>query len=597
MPPHVHGAHASGQISIRKGSVIATNVARSLLLSLIVSHANLPTFRSRHSQQQSYASSRRNLPPFAILSFNMATSTSCSGDLNKLFSNCTADMIVGWTGDLNIRGSFDILWSALFTVFLCTWTVLCINVPGPEDGFWAHTRRKGRWSLLALFGPEFLVSFVIGHYTAAKHSVRAFQSSGYRDWTLQHAHYANMGGFVLKCHDFPPFPVNSRHLHYLVEKKYVPFPSISSKEIQDKSKADSLAKSLTALQTTWFLVQCIGRAVQHLPITTLELSVLAFVFCTLPTYFFWWHKPLDITQPTVIDCKTPIAVILIEAGDDAKAPYQNTPLDFIDALSPSWSLTVMPHFNFTSRLQKRPLERLPNDRLPNIAGPYQAILCTITCIYSGIHIFGWNYKFASRIERTLWRVSSVTQLVATFLFWVIDRHHSWSRRGFYILAWRFVTSPSKWTPSRRFKCIAQCISNRTEQGGMNYKKDTDPAAGTKSTVSTASTPTSPADKVPAEPETQVDPTAVHIEMAAVVTSGTLPPEREKSCKAENRDIEALEQYDTYVVPVYEVVVMTTITSCYAIARTYLLVEVFLAFRALPVEQYADINWSSLIPHI
>lgn len=132
---------------------------------------------------------------------------------------------------------------------------------------------------------------------------------------------------------------------------------------------------------------------------------------------------------------------------------------------------------------------------------------------------------------------------------------------------------------------------------MNYKKDTDPAAGTKSTVSTASTPTSPADKVPAEPETQVDPTAVHIEMAAVVTSGTLPPEREKSSKAENRDIEALEQYDTYVVPVYEVVVMTTITSCYAIARTYLLVEVFLAFRALPVEQYADINWSSLIPHI
>jgi hypothetical protein len=48
---------------------------------------------------------------------------------------------------------------------------------------------------------------------------------------------------------------------------------------------------------------------------------------------------------------------------------------------------------------------------------------------------------------------------------------------------------------------------------------------------------------------------------------------------------------------YEAVFMTTVTLCYTIARVYLLAEIFLAFEALPVEQYADVDWAALLPHI
>jgi hypothetical protein len=48
---------------------------------------------------------------------------------------------------------------------------------------------------------------------------------------------------------------------------------------------------------------------------------------------------------------------------------------------------------------------------------------------------------------------------------------------------------------------------------------------------------------------------------------------------------------------YEAVFMTTVTLCYTIARVYLLAEIFLAFGALPVEQYADVDWAALLPHI
>ena len=41
-------------------------------------------------------------------------------------------------------------------------------------------------------------------------------------------------------------------------------------EIKDKGKNDWLAKSLV-LQTLWFAMQCIARAIEHLPVTHLEI--------------------------------------------------------------------------------------------------------------------------------------------------------------------------------------------------------------------------------------------------------------------------------------------------------------------------------------
>lgn len=61
-------------------------------------------------------------------------------------------------------------------------------------------------------------------------------------WTLTHAFFADMGGFVLETPDFEPFPLNSEQLLYLVSRGYIPCPELKKSEIDDKNKSDGLAR-------------------------------------------------------------------------------------------------------------------------------------------------------------------------------------------------------------------------------------------------------------------------------------------------------------------------------------------------------------------
>jgi hypothetical protein len=94
---------------------------------------------------------------------------------------------------------------------------------------------------------------------------------------------------MLASSDFPIFPIDGPQLSYLVSQKYLPFLDVMEKTIWDMNKLDGFARGFTVVQIGWFCVQCIGRAFQHLPISTLELTTLTFIFCTLCTYFFWHH--------------------------------------------------------------------------------------------------------------------------------------------------------------------------------------------------------------------------------------------------------------------------------------------------------------------
>jgi len=63
-------------------------------------------------------------------------------------------------------------------------------------------------------------------------------------------------------------------------------------EISDRSKGDALSKLIFLVQSTWFILQCLGRRIQGLDLTQLELTTLALASLNGITFALWWAKPL-----------------------------------------------------------------------------------------------------------------------------------------------------------------------------------------------------------------------------------------------------------------------------------------------------------------
>ncbi|KAI4140097.1 MAG: hypothetical protein L6R39_005953, partial [Caloplaca ligustica] len=342
----------------------------------------------------------------------------------------------GWVSQPNGRGTFDILWSCLFTIFLCTWVSLHLNVPSMQETYRHQFSRKLRWMVQAIMAPEFVLGFATGQKVEANRSVEDFKNlplppgQERPKWTIRHGFYANMGGFVFHARESCPFPINSKQLLWLIKRGYVEYPKMTAKEVWDKSKADGFQKSLTCLQTGWFIIQIIGRAAQRLPITTLEITTLSFVLCTLVMFTQWANKPLDVESPTILTSNNSIEEILLAAGDDANEPYKWTPLDFVDDPSPSWLTEVQPHLRFRAGPKTRPLPRLTNDRFPVIgAGPDAVFLFLFTMAYCGLHFVAWDFSFPTRLECHLWRAASIVISACALIFWVCETYQDGHRLG------------------------------------------------------------------------------------------------------------------------------------------------------------------------
>lgn len=421
----------------------------------------------------------------------------------------------GWVAQPNGRGTFDIIWSSLVTIFLCTWTSLHLNVPAIHESYFKRHARKFRWQVQAIMAPEFVVAFATGQKVEAQRSVDMWKQAGYPGWTMRHGFYANMGGFILQPRDSKPFPVNAKQLKYLVTRGYMPFPTITSKEVWDKSKQDGFQKALTLLQTGWFVLQCLGRAIQHLPMSTLELTTFGFVFCTFASYYQWSHKPLDVESPTILEIAKSTREILIEAGNlpEANKPYSNTPLDFIDDQSPSWLTEIQPHLHFRMGPRQRPLPRFTNDRFPVIgASSHAFLLFMVILAYCCLHFIAWNWSFPTHVERILWRSGCIAIVCTTFIFLACETYQDGHRLG----RWE------RW----------------------------------------------------------------YVQLFPKMSGGL---QRMDTMEKRRREQE--------FIPLWEVIVMSPVTLVYTLARTYIVVEVFVGLRSLPSGAFDSVQWSSFIPHL
>jgi hypothetical protein len=332
---------------------------------------------------------------------------------------------VGWTSSPNTRGTLDILTTWAFTIIVCSWNVLCINVPTPGSRPSALFWLKAYLVPLIWLGPEFILIMAIGQLLSARQSVADFHSSGYTEWTIRLAFFADMGGFVLKTPDWVPFPIDAKQLHYLVTKEYVAYPDATEDTIRDRNKVDGSLRIITFCQITWFLIVTIARAVQHLEITGGDLTVVAYIIVTLITAFCWRHKPADVLTAITIESKESLREILLQAGDCAQERYQDTPLDFVSRREWPWSLyfqnwtNILRNMGINFRPHVRPVTRFRNTAFPVVEGKALLVSMGVALVHSAIFLCGWNFSFPTRTEQILWRAASTTVLASVPLYWII----------------------------------------------------------------------------------------------------------------------------------------------------------------------------------
>ena len=203
-------------------------------------------------------------------------------------TNITCPQWKGWVETPRLphgRGTLNIIWSCLFTILICTWTIQHPMAPANEEWWLWVSVRKARMMAITALAPEMLVGTAIGEYLLARQSLETVKTG---DWSITHGFFALMGGFEISD-EHSKFPrVNVNGITMLVGDGFWERVPITEEEIRDKSKANALIKATAVLQSLWLVVQCCARAEQGLPITPLELATTAFVGCTLVTYLAWF---------------------------------------------------------------------------------------------------------------------------------------------------------------------------------------------------------------------------------------------------------------------------------------------------------------------
>lgn len=89
-------------------------------------------------------------------------------------TNATEPLIRGWVPSPDGRGTPDILVACLATVFLCTYSVLFLNIK-PHKTRTAVVLYKAKWVFFTVFFPEVTVAIAAEQWRAARESVADFE--------------------------------------------------------------------------------------------------------------------------------------------------------------------------------------------------------------------------------------------------------------------------------------------------------------------------------------------------------------------------------------------------------------------------------------
>ncbi|KAG0697661.1 hypothetical protein DFH29DRAFT_856633 [Suillus ampliporus] len=339
---------------------------------------------------------------------------------------------------LTTRTLWSIVSSCVLTIFGCVYTAIHPNIPSPKDSPIRILRRRLGIMLMALIAPELIVIWAMRQWLSARDVTIKFkaskkfrvdpqerpgddesesplakatkwfkayfleQSEDYA-WTQTHSFFVLMGGFMLYVDREPYRTLSPDDLLKLINDGRIDAPTLTAKQIRDRSKKNLIANGLIIIQVAWFVLQLISRAVLHLTTTVIETGTLAFAVLDFLTHVVWWDKPLNV------ECPYPVYW---------KSTESKPEVYFKDVLEPDQLAT----YGIWTPVFKRLLEvmgglPIPTSRhlrVPTFDGSiklkdsekgYLGLAGLLTAIiFGGIHCLAWLFTFPTYQEQLLWRI-------------------------------------------------------------------------------------------------------------------------------------------------------------------------------------------------
>ncbi|KAJ3538421.1 hypothetical protein NMY22_g5172 [Coprinellus aureogranulatus] len=217
---------------------------------------------------------------------------------------------------------------------------------------------------------------------------------------------------------------------------------LTQEQVEDRSKADGLAKAFVVIQCFWFIVQCTGRGVYGLPLLELEVTCLAFIACNIGMYCFWWKKPMNIVCPVEIHQPSSerLNATTVRLGEGTTQGVQNRSSGWVMAVvytlqtgdigyltSPesgdfeykqieSTSILYPANYMYSRTGHK-------NDQtLYEEWGTWTWVAYWLApAVFGALHSIGWYASFPSATEQLLWRSSCVIPAVHAllYIFWTL----------------------------------------------------------------------------------------------------------------------------------------------------------------------------------
>ena len=156
-----------------------------------------------------------------------------------------------------------------------------------------------------LFAPDLVCLEALQEFVQARRMTRRTSDETDGQLKLIHAYYLGMMGLRYRTSAGHNVLWPSQYA-YLLNHKLVRWEDraswgLETKMIKDKNKADSLVKLAALWQVLWFVLNCITREAEGVPIAPLEAMTLAYVLIALITYGLWWKKPKDIVTASVVE--------------------------------------------------------------------------------------------------------------------------------------------------------------------------------------------------------------------------------------------------------------------------------------------------------